>query len=59
MMRGLCAEIRPHEAIGTFETECELHLHAIPDQDPIVHAWEARSASPNVPTRPPHIDSLA
>ena len=41
----LCAEIRPHEAIGTFETEYELHLHELPDQHPIVHAWEARPGS--------------
>ena len=36
---------RPHEAIGTFETEYELHLHELPDQHPIVHAWEARPGS--------------
>jgi pilus assembly protein CpaF len=45
MVRALCAEIPPHEAIGTFETEYELHLHELPDQHPIVHAWEARPGS--------------
>ena len=45
MVRALCAEIPPHEAIGTFETEYELHLHEMPDQHPIVHAWEARPGS--------------
>jgi pilus assembly protein CpaF len=45
MVRALCAEIPPNEAIGTFETEYELHLHEMPDQHPIVHAWEARPGS--------------
>jgi pilus assembly protein CpaF len=45
MVRALCAEIPPHEAIGTFETEYELHLHEMADQHPIVHAWEARPGS--------------
>ena len=45
LVRALCAEIPPHEAIGTFETEYELHLHELPDQHPIVHAWEARPGS--------------
>ena len=45
MVRALCAEIPPYEAIGTFETEYELHLHEMPDQHPIVHAWEARPGS--------------
>ena len=45
MVRALCAEIPTHEAIGTFETEYELHLHELPDQHPIVHAWEARPGS--------------
>src|SRR5829696_7257147 len=45
LVRALCAEIPPHEAIGTFETEYELHLHEMPDQHPIVHAWEARPGS--------------
>ena len=48
MVRALCAEIPPHEAIGTFETEYELHLHEMPDQHPIVHAWEARPGSGSV-----------
>jgi len=42
MVRALCAEIPPSEAIGTFETEYELHLHEMRDRHPIVHAWEAR-----------------
>ena len=42
MVRALCAEIPPNEAIGTFETEYELHLHEMKDRHPIVHAWEAR-----------------
>src|SRR5215213_10140036 len=45
LVRALCAEIHPHEAIGTFETEYELHLHEMPDRHPIVHAWEARPGS--------------
>src|SRR5690606_25169531 len=45
MVRALCAEIPSHEAIGTFETEYELHLHELPDVHPIVHAWEARPGS--------------
>ena len=45
MVRALCAEIPPHEAIGTFETEYELHLHELPELHPIVHAWEARPGS--------------
>jgi Flp pilus assembly CpaF family ATPase len=44
LVRALCAEIDEMEAIGTFETEYELHLHEVrPDQ--IVHAWEARPGS--------------
>jgi len=42
MLRALCAEIGPMEALGTFETEYELHLHELKDRHPIVHAWEAR-----------------
>ncbi len=42
MVRALCAEIDPNEAIGTFETEYELHLHEMKDRHPIVMAWEAR-----------------
>jgi Flp pilus assembly CpaF family ATPase len=45
MVRALCAEIGAHEAIGTFETEYELHLHEMPDQHPVVYAWEARPGS--------------
>ena len=45
LVRALCAEIPPNEAIGTFETEYELHLHEMPDQHPIVYAWEARPGS--------------
>ncbi|KGN41023.1 secretion system protein E [Knoellia aerolata DSM 18566] len=45
LVRALCAEIPPHEAIGTFETEYELHLHELKDQHPIVVAWEARPGS--------------
>jgi Flp pilus assembly CpaF family ATPase len=45
LVRALCAEIPKHEAIGTFETEYELHLHEMPDVHPIVHAWEARPGS--------------
>lgn len=45
MVRALCAEIGRWEAIGTFETEYELHLHELPHRHPIVHAWEARPGS--------------
>ena len=45
LVRALCAEIPTHEAIGTFETEYELHLHELPEQHPIVFAWEARPGS--------------
>jgi pilus assembly protein CpaF len=48
MVRALCAEINPWEAIGTFETEFELHLHELTDVHPIVHAWEARPGSGEV-----------
>ena len=48
MVRALCAEINPWEAIGTFETEFELHLHELPDVHPIVHPWEARPGSGEV-----------
>ena len=44
LVRALCAEIDPSEAIGTFETEYELHLHELP-RHPIVHAWESRPGS--------------
>lgn len=45
LVRALCAEIDPLEAIGTFETEYELHLHEMPDRHRIVHPWEARPGS--------------
>jgi Flp pilus assembly CpaF family ATPase len=45
MVRALCAEIPPWEAIGTFETELELFLHEMPDRHPVVHTWEARPGS--------------
>lgn len=44
LVRALCAEIDPMEAIGTFETEYELHLHEL-RRHRIVHAWEARPGS--------------
>jgi pilus assembly protein CpaF len=44
LVRALCAEIDPMEAIGTFETEYELHLHEL-KRHRIVHAWEARPGS--------------
>lgn len=45
LVRALCAEIDPWEAIGTFETEYELHLHELRDRHRIVHPWEARPGS--------------
>lgn len=45
LVRALCAEIDPLEAIGTFETEYELHLHEFTDRHRIVHPWEARPGS--------------
>ena len=44
LVRALCAEIDPLEAIGTFETEYELHLHEL-QRHKIVHPWEARPGS--------------
>ncbi|WP_244928505.1 ATPase, T2SS/T4P/T4SS family [Nocardioides sp. W7] len=44
LVRALCAEIDQMEAIGTFETEYELHLHEL-GRHKIVHAWEARPGS--------------
>ena len=44
LVRALCAEIDSLEAIGTFETEYELHLHEL-GRHKIVHAWEARPGS--------------
>ena len=45
LVRALCAEIGTLEAIGTFETEYELHLHELGDRHRIVHPWEARPGS--------------
>lgn len=44
LVRALCAEIDSLEALGTFETEYELHLDQLPHHE-IVHAWEARPGS--------------
>lgn len=44
LVRALCAEIDQFEALGTFETEYELHLGEL-DRHKIVHAWEARPGS--------------
>ena len=44
LVRALCAEIDALEAIGTFETEYELHLHEL-GRHKIVHAWESRPGS--------------
>lgn len=44
LVRALCSEIGEHEAIGTFETEYELHLNEL-GRHKIVHAWEARPGS--------------
>ena len=44
LVRALCAEIDALEAIGTFETEYELHLHEL-GRHKVVHAWEARPGS--------------
>ncbi|MFC6044782.1 CpaF family protein [Nocardioides hankookensis] len=44
LVRALCAEMDSMEAIGTFETEYELHLHEL-GRHKIVHAWEARPGS--------------
>lgn len=45
LVRALCSEIDPLEAIGTFETEYELHLHELRSRHRIVHPWEARPGS--------------
>lgn len=47
-VRALCSQIPPHEMIGTFETEFELHLHEMTDRHRIVHAWEHRPGSGEV-----------
>lgn len=49
LVRALCAEIDPDEAIGTFETEYELHLDELPrTRHRFVYAWEARPGSGEV-----------
>lgn len=49
LVRALCSEIDPDEAIGTFETEYELHLDELPrEQHRFVYAWEARPGSGEV-----------
>ncbi len=50
LVRALCGR-SPWEAIGTFETEFELHLHELTDVHPIVHAWEARPGSGEISRR--------
>lgn len=45
LVRALCSEIDPDEAIVTIETEYELQLHLLPDRHHIVHAIEARPGS--------------
>jgi pilus assembly protein CpaF len=47
-VRALCSEIPPWEAIGTFETEFELHLHELTKRHRIVHAWEHRPGSAEI-----------
>ena len=44
MVRALCAEIDEFEALGTFETEYELHLGEL-GRHKIVHSWESRPGS--------------
>lgn len=49
LVRALCAEIDPDEAIGTFETEYELFLDEMPrSRHRNVFAWEARPGSGEV-----------
>ena len=45
LVRALCSQIPPHEVIGTFETEYELHLHEMAERHPLCFAWEARPGS--------------
>jgi len=42
LLRALCAELDPDEPIGTFETDYELLLHALPQRHRLVRAWEER-----------------
>jgi Flp pilus assembly CpaF family ATPase len=42
LVRALCAEFDPYEAVATVETEYELHLHELPRRHRRVHAFEAR-----------------
>jgi Flp pilus assembly CpaF family ATPase len=42
LVRALCAEFDPYEAVATVETEYELHLHELADRHRRVHAFEAR-----------------
>jgi len=42
MVRALAAEVAPQDSIVVIESEGELFLHELPDQHPVVHAWEAR-----------------
>jgi pilus assembly protein CpaF len=44
-VRALCNEIDPLEAIGTIETEFELHLHEMGERHIRCSAWEARPGS--------------
>lgn len=49
LVRALCSELDPDEAIGTFETEYELHLDELPrTRHRFVYAWEARPGSGEV-----------
>ena len=45
LVRALCNEIAPWEAIGTIETEYELLLHELKDRHPRCFAFEARPGS--------------
>ena len=44
LVRALCGEIDEFKALGTFETEYELHLAEL-GRHKIVHAWESRPGS--------------
>lgn len=48
LVRALCNEIDPTEAIGTIETEFELHLHEMGDRHPRCSPWEARPGAGEV-----------